>query len=235
MGNALDPARFKWVFYIDPVLFPFRQQRARRSAIRTRPPTCRARPRCAGASRRRRVWTPGCRRPRRLSGLRHRCADQSPAARRRGGEVRGRLLPILRLRRSDAGRGRRRLRQVPPRWRARRGRLHAVPGFRLSPRPTECGRLHLPVHIHSSAGAGDYFDLAGVNVLNLEPVLRDQRYAATTFVLIHGGYPFERAGDPHGVVEERVARLVGDRQLPAVSGRVRARAAALVRDPCPTK
>ncbi len=57
---------------------------------------------------------------------------------------------------------------------------------------TEGGRLHLPVHIHSSVGAGDYFNLSGVNVLNLENVLRDPRYLTTTFVLIHGGYPFDR-------------------------------------------
>jgi predicted TIM-barrel fold metal-dependent hydrolase len=56
----------------------------------------------------------------------------------------------------------------------------------------EGGRLHLPVHIHSSVGAGDYFSVSGVNVLNLEPLLRDARYASTTFVLIHGGYPFDR-------------------------------------------
>ena len=57
---------------------------------------------------------------------------------------------------------------------------------------TECGRLHMPVHLHSSAGAGDYFSIAGVSVLNLEPVLRDPRYVSTTFVLIHGGYPFDQ-------------------------------------------
>ncbi len=57
---------------------------------------------------------------------------------------------------------------------------------------TEAGRLHLPVHIHSAMGGGDYFYLSGVNVLNLESVLRDRRYLDTTFVLIHGGYPFER-------------------------------------------
>jgi hypothetical protein len=57
----------------------------------------------------------------------------------------------------------------------------------------EGGRLGLPVHIHSSAGIGDYFSVSGANVLNLENVLRDPRYAKTTFVLIHGGYPFEHA------------------------------------------
>ena len=56
----------------------------------------------------------------------------------------------------------------------------------------EAGRLRLPVHIHTSAGGGDYFNLRGVNVLNLENVLRDPRYLTTTFVLIHGGYPSDR-------------------------------------------
>src|SRR5581483_10546909 len=58
---------------------------------------------------------------------------------------------------------------------------------------TEGARLRLPVHIHSSAGVGDYFNVSGANVLNLESVLRDPRYERTTFVLIHGGYPFEEA------------------------------------------
>jgi uncharacterized protein len=56
----------------------------------------------------------------------------------------------------------------------------------------EAGRLRLPVHIHSSSGGGDYFNVRGVNVLNLENVLHDPRYLQTTFVLIHGGYPFDR-------------------------------------------
>src|SRR5262249_13949931 len=57
---------------------------------------------------------------------------------------------------------------------------------------TTAGELNLPVHIHTSAGGGDYFNLRWVNVLNLEPIVRDPRYARTTFVLIHGGYPFDR-------------------------------------------
>ena len=58
---------------------------------------------------------------------------------------------------------------------------------------TECGRLHLPVHIHSSAGAGDYFSVARRQRVEPRALLRDPRYIATTFVLIHGGYPFEQA------------------------------------------
>ena len=57
---------------------------------------------------------------------------------------------------------------------------------------TEGGRLLLPVHIHSAVGIGDYFSLTESGIMNLENILRDPRYKATTFVMIHGGYPFER-------------------------------------------
>jgi hypothetical protein len=56
----------------------------------------------------------------------------------------------------------------------------------------EGGRLHLPVHIHTAVGEGDYFRLRNGNVLNLENVVKDPRYLDTTFVLIHGGYPYYR-------------------------------------------
>jgi len=57
---------------------------------------------------------------------------------------------------------------------------------------SEGGRLHLPVHIHSAVGIGDYFNLSQSNILNLENILRDPRYSSTTFVMIHGGYPYDR-------------------------------------------
>jgi hypothetical protein len=56
----------------------------------------------------------------------------------------------------------------------------------------EGGRLHLPVHIHSAVGIGDYFNLSESNIMNLESVLRDPRYSNVTFVMIHGGYPYDR-------------------------------------------
>ncbi len=56
----------------------------------------------------------------------------------------------------------------------------------------EGGRLHLPVHIHSAVGIGDYFNISESNIMNLEDMLRDPRYASTTWVMIHGGYPLER-------------------------------------------
>jgi uncharacterized protein len=56
----------------------------------------------------------------------------------------------------------------------------------------QAGKLHLPMHFHSAVGIGNYFNLRGGNVLNLENVLRDQRYKDVTFVLLHGGWPYER-------------------------------------------
>ncbi len=55
----------------------------------------------------------------------------------------------------------------------------------------EAGRLKLPVHIHSAVGTGDFFSVTESTALNLENVLRDPRYDKTTFVLLHGGYPFQ--------------------------------------------
>jgi predicted TIM-barrel fold metal-dependent hydrolase len=51
----------------------------------------------------------------------------------------------------------------------------------------EAGRLGLPVHIHTGAGCGGYFYLAGANPLLLEPVLNDATLRKTTFVLLHAG------------------------------------------------
>ena len=54
----------------------------------------------------------------------------------------------------------------------------------------ECGRLNLPVHIHTTAGGGGYFSVAGDNPLLLEPLFNDPRLRHTNFVLLHGGWPF---------------------------------------------
>ncbi len=54
----------------------------------------------------------------------------------------------------------------------------------------ECGRLGLPVHLHTISGAGGYFSIAGANPLLLEPLFNDPRLRKTTFVLLHGGWPF---------------------------------------------
>ena len=56
----------------------------------------------------------------------------------------------------------------------------------------ECGRLGMAVHLHTMAGAGGYFDVAGANPLHLEPVFDDPALRHTSFVMLHGGWPFTR-------------------------------------------
>lgn len=56
----------------------------------------------------------------------------------------------------------------------------------------DCGRLGMPIHLHAMAGAGSYFSIAGGNPLLLEPLFNDPRLRKTNFVLLHGGWPFVR-------------------------------------------
>jgi predicted TIM-barrel fold metal-dependent hydrolase len=56
----------------------------------------------------------------------------------------------------------------------------------------ECGRLGLPVHLHTMSGGGRYFGIAGANPLLLEPIFNDPRLKDTRFVMLHGGWPFVR-------------------------------------------
>jgi len=60
----------------------------------------------------------------------------------------------------------------------------------------ECGRLGMAVHLHVQAGAGSYFQVSGANPLLLEPFLNDPELRKTKFVLVHGGWPFNREITP---------------------------------------
>jgi len=191
MSADLDPARFRWVFYIDPVLFPFDNSglAARNTDQAAFMPN----------------QTKLVQRFRQQAGL------TSPPS-----DLSGYLAFVTRVLEDHQRRGaiaakfeiayfRSFVFDDPPRDAVEtiynRYKQNGIPSaaeykafqdlvFRHV--LTECGRLHLAVHIHSAAGAGDYFSLAGASVLNLEPVLRDPRYLSTTFVLIHGGYPFDQ-------------------------------------------
>jgi uncharacterized protein len=51
----------------------------------------------------------------------------------------------------------------------------------------EAGRLGMAVHIHTGQGCGNYFDIAGSEPTQLEPILDDPLLRTTNFVLLHGG------------------------------------------------
>jgi len=192
MGDSLDPKRFKWVFYVDPVLFPFDN-----SGLAARNPDQAAyMPSQTALLRRFETAARLAGLPPDLAGYLSFVTGVLTNHQQRGAVAAKFEVAYFRSfvfgdPSRDAAAA------VYDAYRA--GGVPAAADYTLFQDfifryvIAECGRLHMPVHIHSSAGAGDYFDLAGVNVLNLEPVLRDQRYAATTFVLIHGGYPFDLA------------------------------------------
>ena len=56
----------------------------------------------------------------------------------------------------------------------------------------EAGRLGLAVHIHCISGAGGFYRQTGSNPLLLETAFNDASLRKTNFVVIHGGYPFTK-------------------------------------------
>jgi predicted TIM-barrel fold metal-dependent hydrolase len=56
----------------------------------------------------------------------------------------------------------------------------------------ECGRLGMPVHLHTMSGGGGYFDIGKDNPFLLESVFNDPHLRKTHFVMLHGGWPFVR-------------------------------------------
>jgi predicted TIM-barrel fold metal-dependent hydrolase len=56
----------------------------------------------------------------------------------------------------------------------------------------EAGRLGMAVHIHAIDGAGSYYRPSGSDPLLLESVFNDPRLRKTNFVIVHGGAPFTK-------------------------------------------
>jgi hypothetical protein len=54
----------------------------------------------------------------------------------------------------------------------------------------EATRLGLPVHLHTGLPIGNAASIARANPTHLENLVNDPQYRRTTFVLLHGGYPF---------------------------------------------
>jgi len=56
----------------------------------------------------------------------------------------------------------------------------------------EAAKLNLAVHIHVGIGADPYFAIRGADPLLLESAINHPSLRATNFVLVHGGWPFDR-------------------------------------------
>jgi predicted TIM-barrel fold metal-dependent hydrolase len=54
----------------------------------------------------------------------------------------------------------------------------------------EAGRLGMAIHIHTGPGCGDYFRQSGANATLLEGAFNDPSLRKTNFVIVHGGWPY---------------------------------------------
>jgi len=77
----------------------------------------------------------------------------------------------------------------------------------------EAGRIGLAVHIHTGEGCGGFFDIAGSDPMLLDKVFNDPTLRGTNFMVLHGGSPFERhvaplIAKPNVYVDTSVLELV---------------------------
>ncbi|HWC96025.1 MAG TPA: amidohydrolase family protein [Candidatus Sulfopaludibacter sp.] len=192
MGSSMPPARFRWVPYADALLFPLDNsalaaKNSDRKSFFALEDKLRARylkdagmdkPPATLAEYLSRVVTPTLERQRQGGAV----AEKFEAAYLRS-------LAFDKVDRADADR-------IYQRYAGKSGPAQAdykpLQDFLFRYIAAECGRLGMAVHLHTMAGAGSYFDVAGANPLNLESVLNDPELRKTKIVMVHGGWPFTR-------------------------------------------
>ena len=189
MGPSIQPPRFRWVPYADALLFPLDT-----SALAARNSDRKSFYALENAVLQR-YWSESgvAARPATLADYLARVVTPTLERQRQGGAVAEKFeaayLRSLAFDKVD--------RATADRIYARGGTLSEadykpLEDFLFRYIAAECGRLGMAVHLHTMAGAGGYFDVAGANPLNLEPVLDDPDLRKTNFVMVHGGWPFTR-------------------------------------------
>jgi hypothetical protein len=192
MGPGIRPPRFRWVPYADALIFPLDN-----SGLAARNPDRKAFFALEDALRRRYLKEAGLEAPpATLADYLTRLVTPTLERHKQGGAVAEKFeAAYLRSLQFDAvdrvvadriyarfaGGG------VPP-----EAEYKALEDFLFRYIAAECGRLGMAVHVHTMAGSGSYFDIAGANPLLLESVLEDPALRKTRFVMLHGGWPFTR-------------------------------------------
>lgn len=192
MGESIQPPRFRWVPYADALLFPLdnsalAQQNSDRKSFFALEDQLRQRylkdagmekPPATLSDYLASVVTPTLERHRQGGAL----AEKFEAA----------YLRSLAFDKVDQGEADRIYRRFAGKPGPAQPEYKPLQDFLFRYIAAECGRLGMAVHVHTMAGAGSYFDVAGANPLNLESVLNDPALRRTKFVMLHGGWPFTR-------------------------------------------
>ena len=184
MGRSIAPPRFRWVPYVDALLFPLDN-----TVLANANPDRKLFFALEDVLLHRYLTESGLQTPpRTLTDYLNRVVTPTLERHKRGGAVAEkfeaaylRSLAFDYVDRSEADRAY-----------AGKGAYKQLQDYLFRYIAAECGRLGMAVHLHTMAGAGGYFDVAGVNPLLLEPVLNDPALRKTRFVMIHGGWPFTR-------------------------------------------
>jgi hypothetical protein len=192
MGKSIQPPRFRWVPYADALIFPLdnsalAQQNSDRKSFFA----------LEDQLRQRYLQDAGMDRPpATLDEYLARVVTPTLERQRQGGAVAEkfeaaylRSLAFDKVDRADAVRIYRRFAGKPGPAQAE---YKPLQDFLFRYVAAECGRLGMAVHLHTMAGAGSYFDVAGANPLYLESVLNDPALRHTNIVMVHGGWPFTR-------------------------------------------
>jgi uncharacterized protein len=192
MEHGVEPPRFRWVPYVDALLFPLDN-----SSMAATSPARKQFFALEDRVRRRYFIAVGLSAPPpTLDAYLKKVVTPTLERQKAGGAV-AEKFEVAYLRSIDFGNPpRRQVERIYARW--SRGGTPDLSDYKLLQDylfryiADECGRLGMPVHLHAMADGGSYFSSAGVNLLLLEPVLNDPQLRRTNFVLLHGGWPYVR-------------------------------------------
>jgi uncharacterized protein len=192
MGSGVEPPRFRWVPYIDALLFPLDN-----STLAAGSPDRKAFFALEDIVRSRYLKEASLSAlPARLNDYLKQVVTPTLERHKSGGAV-AEKFEVAYLRMFDfSDPPRATVDKIYARWvrggRPDSGDYKLLQDFLFRYIAMECGRLVMAIHLHAMAGYGSYFSIAGVNPLLLEPLFNDQRLRKTNFVLLHGGWPYVR-------------------------------------------
>ena len=192
MGPSIQPPRFRWVPYVDALLFPLDNAR-----LAARNPDRKAFFALEDALRARYLKQNGLEKtPATLAEYLARVVTPTLESQRQGGAVAEKFeaayLRSLAFDKVDRDVAERVYAKFIGKPAPDEAEYKPLQDFLFRYIASECGRLGMAVHFHAMAGAGGYFDVGGVNPLLLESVLNDPDLRKTRFVMLHGGWPFIR-------------------------------------------
>jgi predicted TIM-barrel fold metal-dependent hydrolase len=192
MGRGLAPPRFRWVSYVDALIFPLSNEAAKRSS-----PDYRGLYPLEERLLKRYLASAGLKAlPATLDVYLAKVVSATLEAQKRDGALAVKFeaayLRKLDFDEANSAEARRIYARYVRGGEPTAANYKMLQDFLFRYVAREAGRLGLAVHIHVLEGAGGYYKQSGSNPLLLESAFNDPSLRKTNFVIIHGGYPFTK-------------------------------------------